>query len=103
MESFDVVIYRSSRRQLERAFKETVEMIRKREIKAIIDRNRLYINIGDNRISFWLGDPCRMGGLRPKYYNSNSRLASDFLQQGASKVNGYEIPDLETIVIKCMI
>lgn len=39
-----------------------------------------------------------MSGTRPKYYNTDSILASNFLQQGACKVNGYEVDSLEKIV-----
>lgn len=44
------------------------------------------------------GDYCKMYGLEPDFYNTDSYSARLMLRQVASKVNGEELPDVMSII-----
>lgn len=97
----DIIIHRIYKEDLYKVFKEIVCLLEKKHMDVIIDDKKLVISFNDNRITFWCSSYWHywhMGGTRPKYYNTDSVLASEFLQQGASKVGGYEVDDLEELV-----
>lgn len=98
MNNIDIIIHRMRLTDLHKVFKEIVGILEKKNINVMIDDKKMIITFNDRRITFWCSDYWRMGGTRPKYYNSDSVLASEFLQQGASKVGGYEVGDLEELV-----
>lgn len=94
----EIIIHRQWSEDLRKVFKEVVDILENKNIDAMIDEKKLVITLKDKRITFWCSAYWHIGGTRPKYYNSDSVLASEFLQQGASKVGGYEVDDLEELV-----
>lgn len=65
----------------------------------IVDRELLRdIMVNDYHIDFFCGMVTRMGGTRPFLYNTDCKYASDFLEQGATKVNGKEIKTLAELL-----
>lgn len=99
----NIVIYRKSPPDITKLFKEIIKELNDRKIKFRGVLNGYIIVKQRINISFFCNDVCRMGGIRPDYYNTDTTEASEFLKQGASKVNGHEIStlkDLLDIIIK---
>lgn len=94
----NIVVYRSERSELKRVFDYLFTQLSDVYLYNARGRhNKTVIDIGDIRIDFRCGDIYKMGGLRPDYYNTDSQPASDFLCQGAVKVDGKELADISDI------
>lgn len=93
----DVVIYRKNKNDLLDAFAEIARHL-KEHSNPSIDKKYLTIKFQDWSIEFFCGAVWRMGGTRPSLYNTDYKYASDFLEQGAVKVNGKEIEDIEELL-----
>lgn len=99
----DVVIYRKNKNDLLNAFTEIVSSLEGAKIdrsrdKLVIDRSRISVKFNDWSIEFFCGIVLRMGGTRPFLYNTNCKYASNFLEQGAVKVDGKEVKDLKELL-----
>lgn len=98
------VVYRKNAFDLSNSFEEIKNIFiknRKQErvkFKYFIDNDRKIVKVNDHFIEFYCGSIYKMGGIRPFLYNTDCECASDFLQQGASKVNGKEVMNLEELV-----
>ena len=95
----NIVVYRSKRTEIKKAFDYLFTQLSNVYPCNTMSRyNETVIDIGDIRIEFRCGDIYKMGGLRPDYYNTDSQPASDFLCQGAVKVDGEELADISDIL-----
>lgn len=93
----DVMIYRKNKNDLLNVFSEIARHL-KEHGNPCIDEKYATIKIRDWSIEFFCGTVWRMGGIRPFLYNTDCKFASDFLEQGATKVNGKEIEDIEELL-----
>lgn len=93
----DVVIYRKNKNDLLNVFSEITRHL-KEHSNPCIDEKYVTIKNRDWSIEFFCGAAWRMGGIRPFLYNTDCKFASDFLEQGATKVNGKEIEDIEELL-----
>lgn len=89
----DVVIYRKNKNDLLNTFAEIA-----RRLKEHGDPSHITIKFQDWYIEFFCGAALGMGETRPFLYNTDFKYASDFLEQGAVKVNGKETEDLEELL-----
>lgn len=99
----DVVIYRKNRNDLLNVFAEITTRLKETKMDEDCDglnicKNLDFIKFQDWSIEFFCGSVLKMGGTRPFLYNTDCKYASDFLEQGAVKVNGKEIKDLEELL-----
>lgn len=90
-----IIIYRKSREDALMAFEQFIYQCKLLNLETINRIPRIIFNEYD--IQFWCGDYWRMGGLRPKYYNTDSRLASEYLEQSAYKCGGKEIVNIDDL------
>lgn len=93
----DVVIYRKNKNDLLNIFVEIARRLKEHGDPSI-DKKYVTIKIRDWSIEFFCGTVFKMGGTRPFLYNTDCKYASDFLEQGAVKVNGKETEDLEELL-----
>lgn len=95
-----IIIYRNSVFEIQETFgyfvTELLKHINSDDIKLPQGSGRIVV--GDILIDFYCNGIHKMGGVRPNYYNTDSCLASDFLECGATKVNGKEIKDISEII-----
>lgn len=64
------------------------------------DRDGWTIDVGqDVMITFRSGeDPAKVAGLRPDYYYSDDGMVRDWIVQGAAKVGGRQIRDINQVL-----
>lgn len=100
-----VVIHRLAKKDMEIAY----DAVRKIILKDLVPSyygdhvvkfasSRAIIQIGNIYFHFRCGDPYKMAGILPDYYNINSTIASDLLHQAASKVGGKELKSLSELI-----
>lgn len=93
----DVMIYRKNKNDLLNVFSEIARHL-KEHGNPCIDEKYVTIKFQDWSIEFFCGSVLKMGGTRPFLYNTDCKYASDFLEQGAEKVDGNEIKNLEELL-----
>lgn len=93
----DVIIYRKNKNDLLNTFTEIARRLKEHGSPSIYEKH-ITIKFQDWSIEFFCGAVFRMGGTRPFLYNTDCEYASDFLEQGAVKVNGKEIEDIEELL-----
>lgn len=87
-----IIIHRKTVNDLRNTFDFLVEKFKKNLIE-IDDESlkKFLIVVGEYEIDFFCGDVCKMGGVRPMFYNTDSKEASDFLRISAKKCGGIQI------------
>ena len=95
-----IVIYRNSVFEIQETFGHFVTELSKHMSSDDINlpKGSGRIIVGDIMVDFYCNGIYKMGGVIPNYYNTDSYLASDFLECGATKVNGKEIKDISEII-----
>ena len=95
----DIIIYRTRKLDLIKAYSKIYKLFVEKGFNIRhADMERCdFIDVENKYISFFCHDYRRMGGIRPTYYNTDNEVASRFLSQGASKVDGREVASLEEL------
>lgn len=100
MNSINIVIYRIRREVLNDVFK---ELRRRLDIKCKYDKSSCLISMEEGLICpvyiiGKYGDPTRLAGLRPDFYNAENGEINWFLEQAASKLNGVKLDDVRNVL-----
>lgn len=93
-----MVVYRKKASDSFKVFSMIKRIIKAFSIEASIDETKKIIEVNDYHITPFCGPVWKMGGIRPFLYNTDCKYASEILEQGASKVDGREIENLEELV-----
>lgn len=99
----DTIIYRKKSSDIFKVFDEIVKCLEDLQSNSdrdrlTVDKNLILLYVDGYTINFFCGPVWKMGGIRPSLYNTDCKHASDFLEQGAEKVNGKEVKDLNELL-----